>query len=384
MQRTAGPAHRTAAWARRNGHLLGAAVALLLVLVPYVDGPTPRTPVQWLGVACLAAGAAALGGWLRRPVLSAVAGPLLVVVPLFTGPEPPDSAVVVVTAYAVLVGATFAGRAAWGAAALSAVWLLVLYAASGCWANPGLAVLTVPGYAAGTVLRLRRRTAEALTERVRELDEERELFAQVAVRNERARIAAELHDIVGHALSVMVVQAAAGQRLATRDPDAARASLEAIAESARQGRADLQRLVDLLGGADVPVSATGAGDLGLVDEVVARAARSGLDVTCRFEGDRDVIEPGRAHLAFRVVQESLTNALRHAPGSVVRVLVRGESGGRCLVVRVENDSAPSAARNDLTGGGNGLQGLRERVLDVGGFFAAGPSGEGGWRVEARL
>jgi signal transduction histidine kinase len=111
------------------------------------------------------------------------------------------------------------------------------------------------------------------------------------------RIASELHDIVGHALSVMVVQAAAGQRLVERKPAAARSSLEAIAESARQGRADLQRLIELLAGSDVA-----APDLTLVDEIVATAARSGLRVTCRFEGDRDGVDARAAHVAFRVVQ----------------------------------------------------------------------------------
>ena len=367
---------------RRAWPLAAAGVALLLVLVPYADGPVPRGAAQWVGTSCLGAGAALLALWPRWPAGVTAAGLLLVTVPLFTGPEPPDAAVAVVTGYALLAGATFDGRAAWLGGAGCLAWLLGLYAVSGDWSSPGLVVLTVPGYLAGTALRLRRRTAEQLAERVRELDEERALFARLAVRNERARIAAELHDIVGHALSVMVVQAAAGQRLAFRDPDGARASLELIAESARQGRADLQRLVDLLGGA--AVGADGTADLGLVDEVVARAALSGLDVTCRFEGDRDGVEASRSHLAFRVVQESLTNALRHAPGSVVRVVVRGEPGGRRLTVRVENDAAPAGARSDLAGGGRGLQGLRERVHAAGGSFAAGPRGGGGWSVEARL
>ena len=100
------------------------------------------------------------------------------------------------------------------------------------------------------------------------------------MRNERARIAAELHDIVGHSLSVMVVQAQAGQRLADADPEAAQRALDAIAESARQGQDDLRRLVALLGGEDVARP-----DLALIGEVVERAARSGLKVTCRFEGD---------------------------------------------------------------------------------------------------
>jgi signal transduction histidine kinase len=227
-------------------------------------------------------------------------------------------------------------------------------------------------------LRLRRETAEQLAQRGRDLEAERALFAEVSVRNERARIASELHDIVGHALSVMVVQAAAGQRLIERQPAAARLSLEAIAESARQGRADLQRLVDLLAGTDVHAS-----DLALVDEVVARASRSGLRVSCRFEGDREGVDASAGHVAFRIVQESLTNALRYAPGADVRILIRGEPDGRSLTVRVENDEG-TAVRRDGLGAQRGLAGLRERVAELGGRFEAGPTPDGGWRVEAQL
>jgi signal transduction histidine kinase len=201
----------------------------------------------------------------------------------------------------------------------------------------------------------------------------------VSVRNERARIASELHDIVGHTLSVMVVHAAAGQRLLDHRPDAARDSLAVIAESARQGRADLRRLVEILSGGDA-----GTPDLALVDEVVARAAATGLRVSCRFEGDREGVSSAAAHIAFRLVQEGLTNALRHAPGAPVQVLVRGGAGGRTLTVRVENDAPPEGPGRDLRGSGRGLQGLRERVLEAGGSFAAGPRAQGGWHVEARL
>jgi signal transduction histidine kinase len=87
-------------------------------------------------------------------------------------------------------------------------------------------------------------------------------------------------------------------------------------------------------------------------------------------------------VAFRVVQESLTNAMRHAPGAPVHVLLRGEPGGRSLTVRVEND--PAAPAPAFRGSGRGLSGLRERVLALGGSFAAGPATAGGWRVEAHL
>jgi signal transduction histidine kinase len=174
----------------------------------------------------------------------------------------------------------------------------------------------------------------------------------------------------------MVVQAQAGQRLAETDPDAAEEALVAIAESARQGQEDLRRLVALLGGEEVEQP-----DLALIDEVVARAARSGLEVTCRFEGDHTSTPPATAQLAFRVVQEALTNALRYAPGSAVRVLVRRE--GSSLLVRVSND-LPRGPAAGIAGSGRGLAGLRERVQDVGGSLVAGRAPSGGWSVEAHL
>ena len=178
--------------------------------------------------------------------------------------------------------------------------------------------------------------------RAQELEDERELFAEIALRHERARIASELHDIVGHAISVMVIQAAAGQRLVDADPARAKEAFAAISESARQGTKDLERLIELLGGSEG--NGGGAADLSLVDEVVTRAGRSGLNVTCRFEGDRDRIPEPVAHLAFRVVQESLTNALRYAPGADVRIVISVDEAERGLAVRVENDRTRRSTR----------------------------------------
>ena len=118
-------------------------------------------------------------------------------------------------------------------------------------------------------------------------------------------------------------------------------------------------------------------DLALVDETVGAAARSGLPVSCRIDG-RDDVGVAAARVAFRVVQESLTNALRHAPGRRSRCVPAG------LEVRVENAPPPVGPRLDLVGTGRGLAGLRERVLSRGGSFAAGPTPDGGWRVEARI
>ncbi len=279
-------------------------------------------------------------------------------------------------ALGVVAGLCFPGRSAWPAAAGFAALLAMLYLVTGD-TTVGLVMLTTPCFFAATALRLRRQTADELTLRARELTEERELFAELAVRNERARIAAELHDIVGHSLSVMVVQAQAGQRLLESDPGGGEAArIEAIAESARQGEEDLRRLVALLGGEDVARP-----DLALIDEVVTRAARSGLQVTCRFEGEQVATSTPTGQLAFRVVQEALTNALRYAPGSAVHVLVRSEA--EVLVVRVTNDPAQGPPLG-IAGTGRGLAGLRDRVHEIGGSLAAGLAGTGGWAVEARL
>ena len=117
--------------------------------------------------------------------------------------------------------------------------------------------------------------------------------------------------------------------------------------------------------------------------MVARAGRSGLDVTCRFEGDRNGVPEPVAHLAFRVVQESLTNALRYAPGAAVSILISVDPTGRSLDVRVENAGATKPA-SAVAGTGRGLVGLRERIVALGGRLVAGPTGTGGWAVDAHL
>jgi signal transduction histidine kinase len=287
----------------------------------------------------------------------------------------PDTALVILALLCGVAALGWSGRAAWVAGACLGAFLYVFWLILDT-SPVAVLMFSVPAFFAGTVLRLRQEAANELAQRGRELEEERELFADLSMRHERARIAAELHDIVGHAISVMIIQAAAGQRLVDRDPERAKETFAAIAESARQGRADLQRLVELLGGTEV-----GGPDLALIEEVVTRAARSGLNVSCRFEGDRDGVAAPTAHIAFRVVQESLTNALRYAPGAAVQVLVNGT--GRGLTVHVENDGA-TGERPGLSGTGRGLTGLRERVQQQGGQLLAGPTARGGWLVQARL
>jgi len=241
--------------------------------------------------------------------------------------------------------------------------------------------LLLPGAAwgGGRALRERELVAAQLAERARELEDEREAHAALSVRYERARIAAELHDIVAHAISVMVIQASAGQRLAAHDPEATAEAFDAIAGAAREAEQDMGRLVSLLG----DEHAIGpAPDLALVEELVARAAGSGLDARLRVEGQREGLPAPFAEVAYRVVQEGLTNALRYAAGAPVSVLVRGAP--QVLTVSVANAGAADEVVFAGLGTGTGLKGLRERVGACGGALEAGPTPDGGWLLSARL
>lgn len=354
-------------------------LALLLVALPTAVHGWPASAAGNAFTALVLASGLTLMWWRTRPRLVAVLGGSLWLAAAFLHQDAwlPDAAVAtVMAALAAVAALAWAGRAAWAAALGLGVYLLGFWLTLPATSPVAVLMFSVPGFAAGTVLRLRREAVDELARRGRELEEERELFAEIALRHERARIASELHDIIGHAISVMVIQAAAGQRLVGHDPARARQAFAAIADSARQGQEDLRRLVDLLGGAEI-----GQPDLTVIEEIVTRAARSGLDVSCRFEGDRDAVAARTAHIAFRVVQESLTNALRHAPGGAVRVLVTDSGPG--LTVRVENDRS-AQERPNLSGTGRGLAGLRERVQELGGQLLAGPTPHGGWLVEATL
>ncbi len=355
-----------------------AVLIFLLVALPIALHGWPASLAGNIAVASLLASGLTLVWWRTRPRLVAVLGGSLwfVVALLSQDAWFPQSALAIMAGLAAATALAWTGRAAWLAALSLGVYLYVFWLVLPPTSPVAVVMFSVPGFLAGTVLRLRGEAVDQLARRGRELEEERELFAQIALRHERARIASELHDIIGHAISVMVIQAAAGQRLVAHDQARAQQAFAAIAESARQGQEDLYRLVDLLGGTEV-----GGPDLTLIEEVVTRAARNGLDVSCRFEGDRDGVAVRAAHIAFRVVQESLTNALRHAPGAAVRVLVNGS--GRVLTVRVENDRSEQERLN-LTGTGRGLTGLRERVQELGGQLLAGPTPHGGWLVEATL
>ena len=327
-------------------------------------------------------GVALLGGTLglvrsapRAAWAGAVAG-LVLMVP--EGSQRVAAVYVLVPAHAFCAGRQEPFR--WSVAAVAALavsWELGVVLGGG-WGGPA-ALLTVVAWVVGRALRDREELMSRMAVRARELDEERTAHAALSARYERARIASELHDIVAHALSVMVVQAGAGQRLAARDPVGTADAFRAIQGAARQAEQDMGRLVTLLADRDALGPTP---DVALVEDLVARAAGSGLDVTLRLEGDCDGLPPATAEAAYHVVQEGLTNALRYAAGAAVLVRLHGDQ--TALTVEVTNAAAGLDDALAGTGTGTGLTGLRERVGAIGGMLEAGAADGGGWRVRARL
>jgi signal transduction histidine kinase len=358
----------------RNDLLVAVAAALFGVADPAIGG---QGVVACIGGAALGL---ALALYRTRPAIAslvAVTGTALFI---------PAGGVAVTPAILVFANAFASARRGplWVSLCTAAGLLVALFA--GSIVGDELAGTEVPNvlvvataWIAGRAIRSRDLVAKRLADRADELEREREAFAALSVRYERARIASELHDIVAHAISVMVVQAGAGQRIAAVDPELTMETFEAIAGAARQAEQDMTQLVALLADDDAIGAAP---DLTLIEELVARAAGSGLDVTLRLEGTREGLPEPLVQTAYRVVRESLTNALRYASGAPVRVLLRGDDGA--LLVEVANAPAPGDEALAGHGTGNGLRGLRERVGAIGGRLEAGPSDDGGWRVGAWL
>ena len=331
-------------------------------------------------------GFAALVVWRRRwPVpVAAVAGVLVAVPELTPYADAIDNNDVLgIPLFAALFLYAYAlgsGRP-WRQSLLGLAPLAVgiVFAAGGGF-NPLLETMTVGPWVGGLVVASRRRVAEELELRARELEEERELFVVQSVRYERARIARELHDIVAHCVSLMVVQANAGAHLARRDPDSAAEAFDSIGEVARQAEAEIDRLVGLL---DTSSLAAPPAGLRIIEELVGRVRASGLAISCQFVGDSDDLSEEGADAAYRLVQEAITNAMKHAPGASIDITVRGRTGA--VEVEVVNQP-PAGVLSGLegAGGGHGLGGMRERVARCGGTFDAGPTADRGWRVAASL
>jgi signal transduction histidine kinase len=223
---------------------------------------------------------------------------------------------------------------------------------------------------------------DTLEARAAQLERERDEGARAAVEAERARIGRELHDVIGHSISVMGVQAGAVRRVLAPELEREREALLAVERTGRDAVTEMRRLLGFLRPDDEGASPTEPlPTLKRLDELVVEMRRAGLDVELHVEGDLDDLSAGRALAAFRIVQEAFTNALRHAPGSHVRAALCSAPGElRIEVVDDGNGRAPAEPDR----GGYGLIGMRERVTLYGGTLEAGPRPDRGFAVVARL
>ena len=247
-------------------------------------------------------------------------------------------------------------------------------------------------WAIGTLSRHRRAALAAAASRAARAEASLDVAAAGAAAAERVRIARELHDVVAHHVSLIAVQAEAVGALLPARPAEASTSADAIAATARQAMTELRRLLGVLrfNAADQDPSSertrlTPAPSLSRLDDVLASVRASGLPVTCAVSGAEAELPPGVDLTAYRIVQEALTNALRHAPGSAATVTIAYEAA--CLSLEVTNTSpyAPTAHAAPVTvAGGYGLAGIAERVASCGGSLALGPAADGGFTVTARL
>lgn len=253
-------------------------------------------------------------------------------------------------------------------------------------------VMSVPfalAWVLGDSIRTRRAYFDQLEERATRLEKEREAQAKVAVAAERARIARELHDVVAHNVSVMVVQADGAAYVLDAAPDQAKQALETISTTGRQALAEMRRLLGVLRTGDAPESGeyVPQPDVQQIEDLVEQVRRAGLTVDFKIEGTPRPLPSGVELTAYRIVQEALTNTRKHGGpdvGASVR-LVYFDDG---LGLLVEDDGRGSAHELYEDGGadgqGHGLIGMRERIGMVGGTLDAGPRPGGGFRISALL
>ncbi|WP_327218951.1 sensor histidine kinase [Streptomyces cyaneofuscatus] len=253
-------------------------------------------------------------------------------------------------------------------------------------------IMTVPfvlAWVMGDSLRTRRAYFSQLEERAARLEREREAQSKVAVAAERARIARELHDVVAHNVSVMVVQADGAAYVMDAAPDQARQALETISSTGRQALAEMRRLLGVLRTGDAPESGeyVPQPDVEQIEDLVDQVRRTGLAVDFKVEGTARPLPSGVELTAYRIVQEALTNTRKHGgpdAGASVRLVYFDDGLG--LLVEDDGRGAAHELYEDggADGAGHGMIGMRERVGMVGGTLDAGPRPGGGFRISALL
>ena len=236
-------------------------------------------------------------------------------------------------------------------------------------------------WAAGRGVSLRQQRVVALADHAVALEHERDAKARAAVAEERLRIARELHDVVAHGISVIVLQARGGRKVLDPREDEAREAFEEIETTAQQALTEMRRLLGMLRRQDEELALGPQPSLANLDTLAASIRDAGLPVDVVVKGSVDRLPPAVDLSAYRLVQEGLTNALKHAGPAHARVFVSCSDDE----VEVEvTDDGRGVNGNGMTTGGHGLTGMRERVAMLGGRIDVGPDASGGFALRARL
>jgi signal transduction histidine kinase len=245
-------------------------------------------------------------------------------------------------------------------------------------------------WAFGRSIGIRRAYTAELEKRAERLERARESDMRAVVAEERNRVARELHDVVGHHISVMTVQAAAAQRTFDRDPQRAREAMAAVESTGREALTEMRRIVGVLRtGEQADFGLAPLPGVAEMDRLVEQVREAGLEVAVRFDGPRAPLSPGIDVTVYRIIQEALTNTLKHAGPTRAEVMLRYRPTE--LFVRVSDDGhglAAALAKPSVGNGahqtGHGLLGMRERVTLYGGRLYAGPRSGGGYEVVAHI
>lgn len=357
----------------------GLGLVMLMELLAYTTSVDPAP------VACVLVASAALSMRRSRPLPAfvLVATALYLLSHLVPGVADQTAVFVIV----LFVGLYSLGRHATGSGSwLGALGVLVLIAlfvrtdagavniASIAWAS---AIQGGP-WAAGVALRARREREIVMDSAAEDMKRNHQREVERVVAAERATIARELHDVVAHAIAVTVLQARGARTVLATDRDAARRALDAIEQTNTLALGDMRRLLAVLRDTDDPRSESPQPSLRRLDDLIDHVRRSGLEVELSEVGAGRELAPGVELSAYRIIQEALTNVIKHADATHARVRLDYEP--HALRVSITDDGTARPGQ----GVGQGLIGIRERVAVIGGEVAAGPQDDGGFRLEARL
>ena len=379
---------RLYAWVRRHPLVPDAALAGLLFLIvgvssayAYADG---AAHLVLASVTCLA-----LVFRRVRPVASFAVVAGCAFLQWATGISlTPANVLLLLAAYSISgYGPQWASRAGLGVGLLGAVLAGVRYVAPFSDAKSFvvsvfmLGAVVVGAWALGDVRRVRQAYVAELVNRAQQAERERDQQAKIAVADERARIAREMHDVVAHNLSVIVVQADGGRYAAEQDPKAAVPVLETIGDTGRGALADMRRLLGVLRAPEETGELDPQPGLVLLPDLITSVRNAGLEVDFDVDGEPRALGAGASLAVYRAIQEGLTNALKYA-GPRARSRVRLSYDADRLCAEISDDGRGASAISD--GQGHGLIGMRERVEAFGGEVSAGPGPEGGWRIRLSL